>query len=530
MADDVNGIGVDSPSGSPNKDVGAVQEPGLHKEVFARTSSDQLKRKSVQGGVITVGAQGFSFVAQTGSTMILARLLSPADFGVTGMVAAITGFLAMFGDVGLGAATVQRKEVTHDELSTLFWINAGAGAALMLVASAMAPALVAFYHEPRLFWVTIISSFSFLLGGLGAQHGALLQRGMRYATMAKVGVISLGLSSALGIVMAALGCRYWSLVAMGVSSSLFRAAGWWLVVPWRPGRPVAGRAIRSMVHFGGTVTLNNLVVYVSYNIEKVLLGRSFGADQLGIYGRAYQLLNLPLQQLHAAIYTVAFPALSAIQDNAERLYRSFLRGYSILLALTLPITMASSLYSEELIRILLGPKWMAAAPILRLLTPTILAFALINPFGWFLVATGRQVRSLLIALVIAPVVVVGIVIGMRHGPQGVATGYSAAMTLLLAPVILWSIQGTGLSAREYWRTARMPLIAGLAASACGLGLKLALAGKLPPIAMFIVGMCVCGGVYSWILLIPMRQKEVYADLLHHLLERFRSKTAKSKSS
>ena len=149
-----------------------------------------------------------------------------------------------------------------------------------------------------------------------------------------------------------------------------------------------------MMRFGGTITLNGLVVYIAYNLEKVLLGRFWGAEAVGIYGRAYQLVNIPTDNLNSAVGGVAFAALSRLQEEPQRLKSYFLKGYSLVLALTLPTTIVCALFANDLIFVLLGPKWKEAIPIFRLLAPTILAFAMINPFGWLLFAMGKVARSL----------------------------------------------------------------------------------------------------------------------------------------
>src|SRR5437667_9605455 len=208
----------------------------MHR-VLARPAIADLKRESVVGGVAAVSAQGAKFVVQTATTMVLPRLLSPEDFGLLGMVVVVTGFLGLFRDAGLGMATVQRLEVTHQQTSTLFWINVAVGAILATLCAALAPVLVAFYHEPRLYWVAVVSGATFLFNGLAAQHGALLQRGMRFVTQAKIDVLSLAVGSATGIVMALLGCRYWSLVGMGIESPIADAAAVLLAVSWVPAHP-----------------------------------------------------------------------------------------------------------------------------------------------------------------------------------------------------------------------------------------------------------------------------------------------------
>src|SRR5437667_1209233 len=187
----------------------------MHR-VLARPAIADLKRESVVGGIAAVSAQGAKFVVQTATTMVLARLLSPEDFGLIGMVVVVIGFLGLFRDAGLGMATVQRLEVTHEQTSTLFWINVAVGAILAALCAALAPLLVSFYHEPRLYWVVVVSGAMFMFNGLSAQHSALLQRGMQFVTQAKIDVLSLAAGSGTGVVMALLGCRYWSLVGMAM--------------------------------------------------------------------------------------------------------------------------------------------------------------------------------------------------------------------------------------------------------------------------------------------------------------------------
>jgi PST family polysaccharide transporter len=458
---------------------------------------------------------------QTATTMALARLLSPKDFGLQGMVVLITNFLALVQDAGLAMATIQRLEVTHEQTSTLFWINVGFGTILATLCAASAPLLVAFYHEPRLYWIVVVSGATFIFNGLAAQHGALLTRSMRFVTQAKIGVLSLFVGSVTGIVMALFGCHYWSLVGMAIVSSIVGTALVWLAVPWVPGPPRRKCGVRSMLRFGGLATCNSFVVFLAWNAEKILLGRFWGADALGLYGRAYQLVTLPVQQLNGAIGGVAFPALSRIQHDAERLARSFLTAYSMLTSLTIPITITCALFAEEIVGIVLGDKWMAAAPIFRLLAPVAVVFTMGNPLSWLITSTGRIGRALAVRTATAPLMILGIVLGMNHGPTGVALGYSLAMTVVLIPVTTCFKQGTGITWVDLLVAAKPQFLSGLLAAAVGFLVKLTLCGKLPLIAYLFVGVGAVLGVYAWILMIAMNQKHVYLDLLSRLLPQLR---------
>src|SRR5260370_11106591 len=342
-------------------------------------------------------------------------------------------------------ATVQRATVTHQQLSTLFWINTVVGAILAIVSVASGPVLAAFYHDPRIVWVTAVLGGGFLFNGAGVQHSALLQRQMRFTALAVIDTVSLLVSTAVGMCMAMSGYGYWALVGMTVTAPLISTASLWLATAWVPGGPRRHAGVPSMMRFGGTATLNRLVMYVAYNLEKVLLGRFWGAEALGLYGTAYQLINIPTDNLTSATAGVAFAALSRLQGDPKRLKSYFLKGYSLFLALTLPITIACALFADDLIFVILGPKWKDAVAIFRLLAPTTLIFAVINPLGWLLVSIGMIGRSLKTAFVIGPLVIAGYLVGLPHRPKGVAFAYSAAMTVWDIPHIAWCVHGTVVS-------------------------------------------------------------------------------------
>jgi PST family polysaccharide transporter len=475
-----------------------------------------LKERTLRGGFAKLCAQAANFILRIGSLMVLARLLDPEDFGLVGMVTVVTGVFSLFKDAGLSMATVQKTTITNEQVSTLFWINMLVGAVLGLLSLAIAPILVSFYQEPRLFWVTVAFAAGFLFNAAGVQHSALLQRRMSFATLSAIEIISLVVSIAVGIGMAIGGYGYWALVGMAVILPAVSTLCLWSIATWVPGAPHWSVGISSMMRFGGTATLNGLVVYIAYNLEKVLLGRFWGAEALGIYGRAYQLINIPTENLNSASGGVAFAALSRLQDDPDRFKNYFLKGYSVVLALTLPITIACALFANDIILILLGPKWIEAIPIFQLLTPTILVFALINPMWWLLASTGLLGRSLKIALVIAPLVIVAYIIGLPYGPTGVAFAYSAVMTLWLVPHIAWCIHGTMISLRDLLRVTRRPFLSAIAAATVAFTTQFFYGQSLSPFPRLLLGGGILLIVYLWMLLYVMGQKAFYLDLLRGL--------------
>lgn len=472
-----------------------------------------LKRKTIRGGAAKICAQAANLLLRTGSLMILARLLDPKDFGLVGMVTAVIGVFSVFRDFGLSAAAVQRMTVTEDQASTLFWINLLVGAMLAMLALALAPLVVVFYHEKRLLGVTAVLATAFLFNAAGVQHSSMLERQMRFITLSVIDIVSLLVSTAIGIGMALRGFGYWALVATTTVTPIVYTIGVWMTTAWVPGMPRKQSGIRSMLRFGGTVTLNGLVMYIASNFEKVLLGRFWGVDALGIYGRAYQLINIPTDNLNSAAGGVAFAALSRLQDDPDRLKSYFLKGYSLVLTLTVPITFTCALFANDLISVFLGPKWHSAAGVFRLLAPTTLAFAILNPLGWLLNALGLVGRGLRIALVLGPVMIAGYVVGLRYGPTGVASAYSTVMILSLIPLIAWVTQGTIISVRDILLTVSRPLLSGIVAASMALGLQLFYGPLLPPLPRLVLGVSVVLSIYLGMLLYVMGQKPFYVNLV-----------------
>jgi len=201
-----------------------------------------------------MAAQGVRFFLRMGSTVVLARLLTPQDFGLIAMVTVITGFVMMFKDMGLSMATVQRDEVNHAQISTLFWINVGLSLCVMLLTAALAPVIAWFYGEPRLVWVTLALASAFIFGGFTVQHQALLRRQMRFGTLAVIGIISMVVGIITAIIAALSGAGYWSLVLMQLATAITIAIGVWVGCDWRPGLFVRRSGIRKMLAFGGNLT------------------------------------------------------------------------------------------------------------------------------------------------------------------------------------------------------------------------------------------------------------------------------------
>lgn len=446
-------------------------------------STDRLKvnlgARAARGGVVTVASQGFKFAAGIAATMVLARLLRPEDYGLIGMVAVVTGFVAMFKDMGLSAATVQREEITHRQVSTLFWVNAALSVIIGAVTAAVAPAVAWFYGEPRLTTITLAYAAGFLFGGLTVQHEALLRRQMRFGLIAAAEVAAMLVSIAATIALAWAGAGYWALVGGQLSLGLVYMAGVWVACGWRPGSPRRGAGVRSLLAFGSNLTGFNVVNYFGSNLDNLLVGRFWGAQQLGFYAKAYQLLLLPIDQINTPIAAVSVPALSRLTDSPERYRQGYLRILEKLAIMTMPLAAFMIATSDWLVRVVLGPQWDAAARIFIILGFAAFILPVLNSTGWLFLTQNRTRDMFHWGILDVAMKVLSIVAGLPWGATGVAIGIVVRM-YAQAPLLFWYVGRKGpVRAGDFYRAVVAPACAFLATLAALFGLRGILPGVHP---------------------------------------------------
>ncbi len=424
-----------------------------------------LKGRSVRGGAITMAAQGIKFFLHLGSTMIFARLLTPKDFGLVTMVTAVTGFVAIFKDMGLSMATVQRAEIDHNQISTLFWINVIFSFSIMLMTMAMAPVIAWFYHEPRLIWITLALAGAFVFSGLTVQHQALLRRQMRFRSLAVAEITSIFAGILAAIISACYGVGYWSLVIMQLVTAIAGATAVWVVCKWRPGLPVRHSGVRKMLAFGGNMTGSSIVNYFSRNTDKLLIGKFWGSGPLGLYSKAYSLLMLPIRQINTPLSVAAIPALSRLQDQPEKYRRFYCRGIEILVFIGAPLIALLCVSADEFISLLLGKQWLDSVLIFRLLSPAALMGVTNVATGWIYISTNTVHRLLRWGIFASFVLCLSIVIGLKWGVLGVALAVSISRVGLKIPELCYCYRGSPIRLRDYfnaiWRPMSTSISAGL---------------------------------------------------------------------
>jgi PST family polysaccharide transporter len=417
-----------------------------------------LKGRSVRGGLATISSQGARFILQSLSTVVLARLLTPRDFGIVAMVMAVTGLATAFADLGLSEATIQCEDISLQQVSALFWINVAIGLTLTLATMAMAPVLAWFYREPRLIGITLVLSTTFLIGGLRVQHEALLKRQMRFAAVAGRDVASVAVGVCVAIVMAWRGAGYWAIVAFPVAGQFTRMALSWLAVRWIPSLPRRGAHVRSLVTFGGNVAASYLLINVTRNADNVLIGWWWGATPLGLYSRAFNLLMTPVQQLGAPVSSVLVPTFSRIQHEAERFARYYLRVANLMMWAIAPIFAVLFVAAQPLIALVLGRQWGAAAPVFRILVIAALGQPLFQLTMWSFVSRGHSGELLRILAITSPMVVGSFILGLPYGIKGVALAGSLMQVAILPWILRRAFRGTNLTLSRLGQAIVCPIL------------------------------------------------------------------------
>ncbi len=474
----------------------------------------------------------FSRIAGIGlrflSTGILARMISRDDFGLFAMTAVISGFLGIFMDVGLSQATIQKPEINHRQISTLFWINVALGVVIAVVFAISAPWIASFYGQPALLGMIPVLALSFLFGSLGLQHLALLTRNMRYALLAGIEILSMAAGVVTAIWMARSGMGYWSLVGMAVAPPVVKSMAAWVALRWLPGLPSRGNGVRGMLKFGGDILGFNVVNYFSRQADTILVAKFCGAAPVAVYEKAYSLLLMPVGQINGPLGAVTIPALSRLQDDHDRFRRYYLNAILLVCSLSMPVIAGITLFSDEVVLVWLGRDWASSAELFRLLAAAALIGGISNPAGWVLISLGLTKRYRLLGLANSAVIVAAFVIGLLVGPKeagqfgsmrGVAIGYSLAMLLNFVPYWAWALKGTPVKLASVLATMVTPALSCLPAAAVAWWVKGLSVGQPNPWLGVIGAMAAFGLIYVVVLLFGFKK----LDFFRRIAGEFRSR-------
>jgi len=400
-------------------------------------------RSKAIGGTVVTGVSAISRASlQVLAIVVLARLLTPDDFGVMGMVFPIIAFASIFQDAGLNLAVIQRERISDEELSTVFWVNTGLGLTLCLLLIGAAPLVAAFYGEPRVAALTAASGSLVLFGALSAQHSALLIRSMHFGQMAVIDCLSLLTGTLLAILAAWLYQTYWAIFLLNFGTSAANCLLCWMFSRWRPGKRALLKQVSDITRFGAHYTLGTVATYFGRNLDKVLIGRFWGTTALGYYERAYKIVLMPIIFVHNPLLRVSLPMLSQTRQDPARYRRIFMLTYTLSLLLTVPGIVLLAAAARQVVELVMGPQWVSGAPVFGWLAVACLGQLATGPLSMLFISQDRARESMISSVVTSLYSCVAFVIGLPWGAVGVAAAY-AISEFLRTPVMLWYATRTG---------------------------------------------------------------------------------------
>ena len=411
-----------------------MKAPVAETEADVHSSTADLAGETVRGVGWTAGAQLGRQVLQTVFSIVVARLLLPEDFGQVAQIVVLAGLANILSDFGLGAALVQRKAIDERHRSSSFWLQAGLGLVVAAALVAASPLIAAFYGEPDLRLLTVVLAPNFLLSSLCTVQRALLTRAMRFRALAGVDLGAIAASGVVCVVAAASGAGVYAIVAQTLTATAVTLVLLWVMASWRPRATFDREALGDLLPFSRNLLGFTVINYAIRNSDNLLVGRLMGATALGLYTRGYSILLYPTRQISSVVGKVMFASLSKLNDDVDRLRRVYLRAVASIALVTFPLMVGLALVSEEFVLGVLGAKWSAAIPIIRIFCLLGALESVFTTVGWIYQSTGRTDVLFRWGLLMGGVPLAGIVVGSVIGTiEAVTVGYALTTTSLVYP-------------------------------------------------------------------------------------------------
>ena len=398
--------------------------------------SESLRAPVMQGfawkGVSQIFLQGSRLVV----AVILARMLSPHDYGLAAMALVLASLVIVFSDVALGAALVQRTRLSDADRSTAFWTSVSVGALCTVLGISLSGVLAGFYGDPDVQPLFAALSLSFLITSLAATHEALLVREMNFRSLEIRMMVGTAAGAVAGILLAAKGYGAWAIIGQQLALSTVSTALLWLLSPWHPSLSFSRSSLRSLGGFSGNVFAHRLLYYLHRNIDNLLIGRFLGPASLGVYGFAYNVMLVPFSRIAGPLTEVLFPAFSRMQHDRARMTAVWVRAVRLVASFSVPALLGLVVVAPDFVSVVLGEKWAGATTLIQILAWVGLLQSLqtLNPN--ILQALDRTGTLLRYTIVFFALHMTAFVVGLQWGVVGVAVAYLVS-SLIVEPLFAW---------------------------------------------------------------------------------------------
>jgi O-antigen/teichoic acid export membrane protein len=476
-----------------------------------QAGGDSMRAKIASGLAWKVVSQVFRQLSRVAVVVILARLLTPAEYGLAAMVLVFSSLVLIFADLALGAALVQREELSEEDRSTVFWTSAAMGAVFMVLGIAASWPIAAFYGEPEVQPLFAALSIGFLVTALGTTQSALLNREMQFRSLELRMMAGTVVGGTAGIVVAAAGGGAWAIIVQQLAIAAASTVLLWFFSSWRPRFTYSLDSLRSLGGFSANVFGTRVLFYANRNLDNMLIGRFLGPAALGAYAIAYNVMLTPLARIAQPIVEVLFPAMSRIQEDRPRMAAMWLRANRMIGAITIPAMVGLIVVAPEFVATLFGSRWEDATPVIQILAWVGLLQSLQRLNSSVLLAADRTRTLLHYSVIVLVASVVAFVVGLHWGIVGVAAGYAISSTIV-EPYYTWlTVRVLDLRLLDFLRS-----LAGVAQASAGM-VAVVLAAKTWLVSPELVpglrlAIFVALGLGSYGLLAAWRAPELRADM------------------
>ncbi|WP_282856110.1 lipopolysaccharide biosynthesis protein [Pseudoclavibacter helvolus] len=403
---------------------------------MSSTDVADLGRFGKRGALLTLASQAARIAIQGIGLVVLARLLTPNDYGYVAVVLAIVGVAEVVRDFGLSSASIQAKTISNWQRSNLFWVNSGIGLVLSAIVFFSAPLIAGIYGLPETLLITQAIAGVFLFRGITTQYRADMSRRFQFGRLAVVDVGAQSLGLATAIFLAVGGYGFWALVGQQIVIAVAETVIAAVVNPWIPRLPSKRGPIRQFLAYGANLFGIQLLGYASRNVDMLVIGARFGAGAAGYYQQAFQIMSLPLNQISAPSTRVALPVLARLQDDSTS-YLAFLnKGQTVMVNALTPVFLFASAAAFPLLMLAIGPQWTPSVPIFQVLALSGVFHVIANVSYWIFVSKGLTGAGFRYQLVSRAMLIGLVVGGSVLGVMGVAGGYLIGF-ILMWPLSLW---------------------------------------------------------------------------------------------
>jgi len=397
---------------------------------------------------------------------ILTHLLSPRDYGLMAIVMVVIGFTRLFADVGVSNAIIHKQDSTHQQLSTLYWLNIFSGITLFFLIVGISPLIAWFYDEPTLVGLLIVLSTTFIVGAFGTQFRVLLQKDLQFKLLTKIEIFAAIGAFTIAVMTALYGAGVYSLVLGALASTFFSTIALLIVglKKYRPSLVFQINLIRSYIKFGFFQMGENSITYFNSQFDVILIGKLLGVEALGVYSIAKNISMRPAQVINPIVTRVSFPIMAKVQSEIHQLKKIYLTAVNAISSVNFPIYVTIALLAEPLVLTLFGNQWEKSIPLLRILSIYGAVRSTGNPVGSLQLARGRADLGFYWNLGLFMVIPLAIFIGSNWGTEGVA--YSLLILMLMLFVPNWWLMVRPLCQAgfiEYFKAISVPAIHSLIA-------------------------------------------------------------------